>query len=265
MALFRKIFYRKLPEGLLEISERVFVFDSCFTTNAMEDNEYQLCTRGVVDKLRDHFPDASFNVYNFGDEVQQSHIANTLSEYSITVVNYPCHYENSPLLNLEMIHDFLRSSENWISNGPRNVLLMHCQRGAFPLLAFILAAFLIHSKQYNGEEKTLDMIYKHAPREIVKSLSPLNPLPSQLRYLQYVSKRNMGSEWKVLDRAVKLDLVILRNIPDMDGEGGFRPLFRIYGPDPLMVSDRTAKVIFSTPKTNREVGYFKQVVFYNFF
>ncbi|GAV83652.1 FH2 domain-containing protein/PTEN_C2 domain-containing protein [Cephalotus follicularis] len=258
MALFRKFFYRKPPDGLLEISERVYVFDCCFTTDILEDDEYKVYMGGIVDQLRDHLPDASFMVFNFREGENQSEIANILSEYDMTVMDYPRQYEGCPLLTMEMIHHFLRSSESWLLLGQQNVLLMHCERGGWPVLAFMLAALLIYRKQFTVEQKTLEMIYKQAPRELLQLLSPLNPLPSQLRYLQYVSRRNVGSEWPPLDRALTLDCVILRAIPNMDGEWGCRPIFRIYGQDPFMAADRTPKVLFSTPKKSKLVQHYKQ-------
>ncbi|CAM8966447.1 unnamed protein product [Rhodiola kirilowii] len=258
MALFRKFFYRKPPDGLLEISERVYVFDCCFTTDVLEDEEYKVYLAGIVGQLRDHFPDASFMVFNFREGENQSQAANILSEYDMTVMDYPRHYESCPILTMEMIHHFLRSSESWLSLGQQNVILMHCERGGWPVLAFMLAALLIYRKQYTGEQKTLDMIYKQAPRELLQLMSPLNPMPSQLRYLQYISRRNVGSEWPPLDRALMLDCVILRFIPNFDGDGGCCPIFRIYGQDPFMVNDRTAKVLFSTPKKSKAVRRFTQ-------
>ncbi|KAK3020876.1 hypothetical protein RJ639_046273 [Escallonia herrerae] len=258
MALFRKFFYRKPPDGLLEISERVFVFDCCFTNDVVEDNGYKVYMGGIVGQLREYFPDASFMVFNFREGENKSQIANILSDYDMTVMDYPRQYESCPLLSMEMIHHFLRSSESWLSLGQRNVLLMHCEFGGWPVLAFMLAALLIYRKQYTGEQKTLDMIYKQAPREFLQLMSPLNPLPSQLRYLQYISRRNVGSERPPLDRALTLDCVILRVIPDMDKEGGCRPIFRIHGQDPLMVADRTPEVLFSTPRRSNYVRYYKQ-------
>ncbi|XP_062099581.1 formin-like protein 18 [Humulus lupulus] len=258
MALFRKFFYRKPPDGLLEISERVYVFDCCFTTDVWEGDEYKVYIGGIVGQLRDHFPDASFMVFNFREGDNQSQIANILSDYDMTVMDYPRHYEGCPLLTMEMVHHFLRSSESWLSLGQQNLLLMHCERGGWPVLAFMLAALLIYRKQFNGEQKTLDMIYKQSPRELLQFMSPLNPMPSQLRYLQYVSRRNVGSEWPPLDRALTLDCIILRFIPNVDGEGGCRPLFRIYGQDPFMAADRTPKVLFSTPKKSKLVRHYKQ-------
>ncbi|XP_043695174.1 formin-like protein 18 [Telopea speciosissima] len=258
MALFRKFFYRKPPEGLLEISERVFVFDCCFSTDVLEEDDYKVYMEGIVGQLRDHFPDASFMVFNFREGDRQSQIANILSEYDMTVMDYPRHYESCPLLTMEVIHHFLRSSENWLSLAPNNVLLMHCERGGWPVLAFMLAGLLIYRKQYTGEQRTLDMIYKQAPRELLQLLSPLNPLPSQLRYLQYVSRRNVASEWPPLDRALTLDCVILRLIPNFDGEEGCRPIFRIYGQDPFISTDRTPKVLFSSPKKGKLVRLYKQ-------
>ncbi|XP_022136253.1 formin-like protein 18 [Momordica charantia] len=259
MALFRKFFYRKPPDGLLEISERVYVFDCCFTTEVLEEVDYKVYIGGIVGQLRESLTDASFMVFNFREGESQSMITNILSDYDMTVMDYPRHYEGCPLLTMEMIHHFLRSSESWLSLGQQNVLLMHCERGGWPVLAFMLAALLIYRKQYAGEQKTLDMIYKQAPRELLQLMSPLNPLPSQLRYLQYVSRRNVASEWPPLDRALTLDCVIIRFIPNMDGEGGCRPIFRIYGQDPFMAADRTSKVLFSTPKKSKLVRQYKQV------
>ena len=91
-------------------------------------------------------------------------------------------------------------------------------------------------------------------------MSPLNPLPSQLRFLRYVSSRSVGSQWPPLDRAVTLDCINLKLVPDFDGEGGCRPIFRIYGQDPFMASDRTSKVLFSMPKRSKAVKHYKQVV-----
>ncbi|XP_073276529.1 formin-like protein 18 isoform X2 [Primulina huaijiensis] len=258
MALLRKFFYRKPPEGLLEISERVFVFDCCFTTNGSEDDGYNVYIGHIVDRLCEYFPEASIMVFNFGEGDQQTQVTNLLSKYNMTVIDYPRQYENCPLLTVEMIHHFLRSSESWLSLGQRNLLLLHCQMDALPVMAFTLAALLIYRKQYAGEQKTLEMMYKQAPREILRLLSPLNPLPSQLRYLQYVSRRNTGSQWPPLDGALTLDRVFLRCIPDMYREGGCRPIIRIYGHDPLMVVDGTTKLLFSMPQTNKAVRQLKR-------
>ncbi|CAL5206283.1 unnamed protein product [Lathyrus oleraceus] len=258
MALFRKFFYKKPPDGLLEITERVYVFDYCFTTDVMGENEYKVYIGGIIRQIGEHFPDASFMVFNMREGEHQSHISNILCDYDMTVMDYPRQYEGCPLLTMEMIHHFLRSGENWLQLGQQNIVLMHCERGGWPVLAFMLASLLIYRKMFTGEQKTLDMIYKQAPRELLQLMSPLNPLPSQLRYLQYISRRNVGSEWPPLDRALTLDCVIIRQIPNMDGEGGCRPIFRIYGQDPFIPADRTPKVLFSTPKKSKLVRYFKQ-------
>ncbi|GAB4836784.1 hypothetical protein Ancab_001697 [Ancistrocladus abbreviatus] len=264
MALFRKFFYRKPPDGLLEIAERVYVFDCCFTTDLVEDENYKVYIGSIVSQLREHLHDASFVVFNFREPGEyQSQIGSILSEYDMTVMDYPRQYEGCPLLSMEMIHYFLRSCESWLLLGQQNVLLMHCERGGWPVLSFMLAALLIYRKQYTGEQKTLDMINKQAPRELLQLMCPLNPLPSQLRYLQYVSRRNVGSEWPPLDRALTLDCIIIRFIPNIDGEGGCRPILRIYGQDPFLVADRTPKVLFSTPKRGKNVRYYKQLAEYD--
>ncbi|OMO90913.1 Actin-binding FH2/DRF autoregulatory [Corchorus olitorius] len=258
MALFRKLFYKKPPDGLLEICERVYVFDCCFTIDAWQEENYKVYIKGIVSQLQDHLPDASFLVFNFREGETQSQMAEFLSDYDMTIMDYPRQYEGSPLLAMEVLHHFLRSCESWLSLGQNNYLLMHCERGAWLVLAFVLAALLLYRKQYSGEQKTLDMIYRQAPRELLQLLSPLNPMPSQLRYLQYVSRRNVTLEWPPLDRALTLDCVILRYIPDFDGDGGCRPIFRIYGQDPFLVADKTPKILYSTPKRSKLVRHYKQ-------
>ncbi|CAN1325874.1 Formin-like protein 13 [Linum perenne] len=234
------------------------VFDCCFTMDSWQDKDYKGYIGGIVGQLKEHFPDASYLAFNFREGETQSQIADILSEYDMTIMEYPRHYEGCPLLTMEVVHHFLRSGESWLSLGEQNLLLMHCERGGWPVLAFMLAALLIYRKQYSGEQKTLDMIYRQAPRELLQLLCPLNPIPSQLRYLQYVSRRNVAKEWPPLDRALYLDCVIMRFIPNFDGEGGCRPVFRVYGQDPFLASDRTPKFLYSTPKKNKTFKAYKQ-------
>ncbi|XP_054805734.1 formin-like protein 18 [Prosopis cineraria] len=257
MTLLRKLFFRKPPDGLLEICERVYVFDCCFTTDAWNEENYKVYMDGIVAQLREYLPDASILVFNFRQEETKSQMANILSEYDMTIMDYPRQYEGCPVLKMEVIHHFLRSSESWLSLGQHNVLLMHCERGGWPVLAFMLAALLIYRKHYSGEQRTLDMVYRQAPRELLQFLSPLNPIPSQLRYLQYISRRNVAINWPPLDRALTLDCIILRCIPDFDGEGGCCPVFRIYGQDPFL-ADKTPKILYSTQKKNKTLRFYKQ-------
>ncbi|CAN8284206.1 unnamed protein product [Cochlearia groenlandica] len=258
MALFRKFFHRKPPEGLIEISERVYVFDCCLTTDMLEEEEYRVYVGRIMTQLREQFQNASFMVFNFREGDSRSLMETVLSEYDMTIMDYPRHYEGCPLLTMETVHHFLKSSENWLLLSPQNILLSHCERGGWPVLAFMLASLLLYRKQFSGELKTLEMMYKHAPRELLQLMSPLNPLPSQLRFLRYITSRNVESQWPPLDRALTLDCINLRLIPDFDGQGGCRPVFRIYGQDPFMASDRSSKVLFSMPKRSKAVRHYKQ-------
>ncbi|KAF6982457.1 hypothetical protein CFC21_000842 [Triticum aestivum] len=261
MSLFRKFFYRKPPDGLLEITERVYVFDSCFSTDVFDDDKYGQYIGDIVLHLRSHFADASFMVFNFREEEresQQSLLASILSIYDMVVMDYPRQYEGCPLLTMEMVHHFLRSGESWLSLGQHNVLIMHCERGGWNVLAFMLAGLLLYRKQFIGEQRTLEMVYRQAPRELIQLLSPLNPMPSQIRYLHYISRRNVSAEWPPGDRPLTLDCVILRNTPGCNGEDGCRPIFRIYGQDPLLGTDNNPKVLFSTPKRSKYVRHYKR-------
>ncbi|KAH1254649.1 Formin-like protein 20 [Glycine max] len=259
MALFRRFFYRKPPDHLLEISDRLYVFDCCFSKNVLEEEEYKAYIGGIVAQLQDHYPDASFMVLNFREGDRRSRISDIMSQYEMTVMEYPRQYEGCPLLPLEMIHHFLRSSESWLSlEGQQNVLLMHCERGGWPVLAFMLAGLLLYRKQYNGEHKTLEMVYKQAPRELVHLLSPLNSQPSHLRYLQYISRRHLGSVWPPPDTPLYLDCLILRVLPLFDSGKGCRPVVRVYGPDPSKPSNRSSKLLFSTSMTPNHVRHYQQ-------
>lgn len=236
------------------------VFDCCFSTETLAENDYKAYMDGIVAQLNDYFPEASFMVFNFREGDNRSQISDILSEYGMTVMDYPLQYEGCPLLPLEMIHHFLKSSESWLSvEGQHNVLLMHCERGGWPVLAFMLAGLLLYRKQYTGEHKTLDMVYKQAPKELLHLLSPLNPQSSHLRYLQYISRRGNASEWPPKDMPFALEQLILSVVPNFDGEGGCRPMVRIYGQDPL-APNRSPKILFATPKTKKHIRHYRQVM-----
>lgn len=236
------------------------VFDSCFTTEAWDEEDYKGYVGNMFSQLRDHFPDASLLAFNFREGEAQSQVSKILSEYDMTIMDYPRQFEGCPVLKMEVVQHFLRSCESWLSLGHQNVLLIHCERGGWPVLAFMLAALLIYMKQYTGEQRTLDMVYKQAPQELLHLLSPLNPIPSQIRYLQYVSRRTVTSEWPPVDRALVLDCIILRFIPNFDKFGGCRPIFRIYGQDLFSGADPATKVLYSTPKRSKLVRAYKQVI-----
>jgi hypothetical protein len=48
-------------------------------------------------------------------------------------------------------------------------------------------------------------------------------MPSQMRYLRFISTRKVMHEWPPADRALTLDCVILRMVPNFHG----RPIFKI--------------------------------------
>ncbi|XP_024525852.1 formin-like protein 14 isoform X2 [Selaginella moellendorffii] len=172
-------------------------------------------------EIHEQFPDSSFLVFNFPEGERKSQLTEMLSHYDMTVMDYPRRYEGCPILPMEMIHHFLRSSDSWLSlEGQQNIVLMHCERGGWPLLAFILASFLIYRKMYTGEFKTLDMLHREAPKGLMQLLTPLNPMPSQLRYLQYVARRNNSPEWPLPDRSLSLDCLILKVVPAFDPDEG---------------------------------------------
>lgn len=89
----------------------------------------------------------------------------------MTVMEYPRQYEGCPA-NVTTRNDpsfFEKNVKvNWLElAGQQNVTLMHCEKGGWPMLAFMVAALLLFTKQYNGEEKTLELMHKHAPKELL--------------------------------------------------------------------------------------------------
>ncbi|XP_019152702.1 PREDICTED: LOW QUALITY PROTEIN: formin-like protein 14 [Ipomoea nil] len=259
MSLLSRFFYRRPPDGLLELDDRVYVLDSCFSTEVLPEEIYQLYLHEIITELHEEFPESSFLAFNFRDGEKRSQFAEILCEYDVTVMDYPKQYEGCPLLPLSLIHHFLRGCENWLNLGNHhNVILLHCERGGWPVLAFVLASFLVFKKLHSGERKTLEMVYREAPKGLLQLLSPLNPFPSQLRYLQYLSRRNISPEWPPPERALSLDCLILRAIPRFDSQKGCRPIVRIFGRNLLSKDGLSTQMLYSMPKKGRGVRHYRQ-------
>ncbi|XP_073051904.1 formin-like protein 14 isoform X1 [Primulina eburnea] len=259
MSLLSRFFYKRPPDGLLELSDRVYVFDSCFSTEVLPDEVYQLYLHEIINELHEEFPESSFLAFNFREGEKKSRFAEMLCEYDVTVMDYPRQYEGCPLLPLSLIHHFLRVSESWLSLGScQNVVLIHCERGGWPLLAFVLASFLVFRKLHSSERKTLEMVYREGPRGLLQLLSPLNPFPSQLRYLQYISRRNLSIEWPPPERPLSLDCLILRAIPRFDNQKGCRPIIRIFGRNLLSKDGLSTQMLYSMHKKGRHVRHYRQ-------
>ncbi|KAL3619127.1 Formin-like protein 14 [Castilleja foliolosa] len=259
MSLLSRFFYKRPPDGLLELSDRVYVFDSCFSTEVLPDGIYQLYLHEIITELHEEFPETSFLAFNFWEGEKRRKFADILCEYDVTVMDYPRQYEGCPLLPLSLIHHFLRVSESWLSLGNcHNIVLLHCERGGWPLLAFILSSFLVFRKLQSGERKCLEMVYREGPRGLLQLLSPLNSFPSQLRYLQYISRRNISPEWPPPERPLSLDCLILRSIPKFDSQKGCRPLVRIFGRNLLSKDGLSTQMIYSMHKKGRHVRHYRQ-------
>ncbi|KAF6158661.1 hypothetical protein GIB67_040175 [Kingdonia uniflora] len=260
MSLFSRFFYRRPPDGLLEFFDRVYVFDSCFSTEVIPDGIYHIYLHEVISELHELYVDSSFLAFNFRDGEKRSQFAKILCEYDVTIVDYPRQYEGCPLIPLSLIQHFLRVCESWLSMGNQhNVILLHCERGGWPLLAFLLASFLIYRKLHSGEQRTLEIVHKEAPKSFLQLFSPLNPLPSQLRYLQYVSRRNISREWPPDERALSLDCIILRAIPSFNSENGCRPFIRVFGRNFHSKDGLSTHMLFSMAKKKKVVRHYSQV------
>ncbi|GLU05281.1 hypothetical protein SLE2022_223900 [Rubroshorea leprosula] len=259
MSLLSRFFYKRPPDGLLEFVERVYVFDSCFSAEVLPEEMYQIYLHEIVNELYEEFPESSFLAFNFREGEKPSQFAEILSEYDVTVLDYPRQYEGCPLLPLSLIQHFLRVCESWLSLGNhQNVILLHCERGGWPLLAFLLSSFLIFRKLHTGERKTLEIVHREAPKGFLQLLSPLNPFPSQLRYLQYVARRNIAPEWPPPERALSLDCVIIRAIPSFDAQNGCRPIIRIFGRNLHGKGGLSTQMLFSMSKKRKNIRHYCQ-------
>lgn len=118
------------------------VFDSCFPTEAWNKENSKEYIGGINYQLRHHLPHPLLLVFNFREGESQSEIANILAEYDMTIMDCPRQFEGCPVLRIEVIYHFLKSSESWLSLGQQNALLMHCERGGWPVLAFMLAGII---------------------------------------------------------------------------------------------------------------------------
>uniref|UniRef100_A0A0R0IHC6 Formin-like protein n=1 Tax=Glycine max TaxID=3847 RepID=A0A0R0IHC6_SOYBN len=259
MSLLSRFFYKRPPDGLLEFSDRVYVFDSCFSTEALPDGMYSLYLRQILSDLHEDFPESSFVALNFRDGDHRSRFSRVLCDLDATfVVDYPKQYEGCPLLPLSLLHHFLRLCDSCLAD-PGALILLHCERGGWPLLAFLLAAFLVFRKAaQTGERRILEMVHKEAPKGLLQLLSALNPLPSQLRYVKYVARRNIGAEWPPPERALSLDCVILRGVPGFDGGNGCRPLFRIFGRNLLSKGGLSTQMIYNMHKKKKTLRHYRQ-------
>ncbi|CAH9080714.1 unnamed protein product [Cuscuta epithymum] len=259
MTLLSRFFYRRPPDGLLELDDRVYVLDSCFSTDVLPEETYQLYLHNIITDLHEDFPESSFLAFNFREGEKKSQFAAYLCKYDVTVMDYPRQYEGCPVLPLSLIHHFLRVCESWLSLGnQQNVILLHCERGGWPVLAFVLASFMIFKKLHSGEKKVLEMVYREAPKGLLQLLSPLNPFPSQLRYLQYLSRRNISPEWPPPERALSLDCLILRAIPKFDSKKGCRPMIRIFGRNLLSKDGLSTQMLYSMSKKGKSLKHYRQ-------
>ncbi|KAK0589581.1 hypothetical protein LWI29_016026 [Acer saccharum] len=259
MSLLSRFFYRRPPDGLLEFVERVYVFDSCFSTEVLPDGMYQIYLHEILTELHEEFPESSFLAFNFREGEKRSQFAEILCEYDVTVMDYPRQYEGCPLLPMSLIQHFLRVCESWLLLGNhQNIILLHCERGGWPLLAFLLASFLIFRKLHSGERRTLEIVHREAPKGFLQLLSPLNPFPSQLRYLQYISRRNITPEWPPPERALSLDCVILRAIPNFEAQKGCRPMIRIFGRNHHSKGGLSTQMLFSMSKKGKTLRHYHQ-------
>lgn len=222
-------------------------FDCCFSNDVMGEDEYKMYLGGIVAQLHDHYPDASFMVCNFRAGDQRSQISTLLSQYGISVMDYHNQHESVPLLPLQVISQFLITSKSWL--GQQNVVLMHCERGSLPLLDFMLSGLLLYINRYHGDQKSLELAYNQAPKELLGLSSALNTQPSQLRYLGYISTRDLGSDWLPSDAALVLDCLLLRGL-SFEGRKDWRLSLRVFGQDHKASANRSSILLFSTPKTN---------------
>ncbi|GKA28780.1 hypothetical protein Tco_0715025 [Tanacetum coccineum] len=71
----------------------MLVFDCCFSSEVLEEDEYNIYMGRIVAELQDYYPDSSFMVCNFKEGDKRTQISDILSQYDMTVMEYPRQYE----------------------------------------------------------------------------------------------------------------------------------------------------------------------------
>nr|XP_015629547.1 formin-like protein 6 [Oryza sativa Japonica Group] len=151
---------------------------------------------------------------------------------------------------------------------------MRCDRGARPALALAMASLLVYMEEEPAPPElvtttTLAAVYGRAPVALLLAAgSALDPRPSHLRYLQYVARlRGMTTRHgpPTPSPLLVLDCLILRPVPDFDGNGGCRPVVRVHGRrdaaadyDGDRADDASPKILFSTPRIKQHFRQYNQ-------
>uniref|UniRef100_A0A0E0NWU3 C2 tensin-type domain-containing protein n=1 Tax=Oryza rufipogon TaxID=4529 RepID=A0A0E0NWU3_ORYRU len=290
MALLRKLFARKAMDGLSCISERVYVFNSCLSMDPLVDddddeearNDHLIST--VIQLKSCHPHGASLMLLNLfagggGEEASSLLPVDALRRHGVAAVaEYPCGHRHGPSLPLATARALLATCVDWlVTDGQRNVLLMRCDRRARPALALAMASLLVYmeeepappdSELVTTTTATLAAVYGRAPVALLAAGSALDPRPSHLRYLQYVTRlRGMTTRLEPPPPPLLvLDCLILRPVPDFDGNGGCRPVVRVHGrrgdDDGDPVDDVSPKILFSTPRIKQHFRQYNQVLIY---
>uniref|UniRef100_A0A0E0D2E6 C2 tensin-type domain-containing protein n=1 Tax=Oryza meridionalis TaxID=40149 RepID=A0A0E0D2E6_9ORYZ len=282
MALLRKLFARKAMDGLSCICERVYVFNSCLSTEPLVDdddddevarNDHLIST--VIQLKSCHPHGASLMLLNLfagggGEEASSLLPVDALRRHGVAAVaEYPCGHRHAPSLPLATARALLATCIDWlVTDGQRNVLLMRCDRGARPALALAMASLLVYMEEEPAPPElvtmtTLAAVYGRAPVALLAAGSALDPRPSHLRYLQYVTRlRGMTTRLEPPSSPLLvLDCLILRPVPDFDGNGGCRPVVRVHGrrgDDGDPVDDASPKILFSTPRIKQHFRQYNQ-------
>uniref|UniRef100_A0A0E0KFB0 C2 tensin-type domain-containing protein n=1 Tax=Oryza punctata TaxID=4537 RepID=A0A0E0KFB0_ORYPU len=279
MALLRKLFARKAMDGLSCISERVYVFNSCLSTEPLVDNDdddeevrndHLIST--VIQLKSCHPHDASLMLLNLfaAGETSLLPVDALLRHGVAAITEYPCHHRHAPSLPLATTRALLATCVDWlVTDGQLNVLLMRCDRGAWPALALAMASLLVYMEEPGPPERvtttTLAAMYGRAPVALLAAGSALDPRPSHLRYLQYVTRLRRMTRHEPPPPLLILDCLILRPVPDFDGNGGCRPVVRVHGrrgddDDGDQADDASLKILFSTPRIKQRFRQYNQVM-----
>ncbi|XP_044979234.1 formin-like protein 20 [Hordeum vulgare subsp. vulgare] len=230
MALLRKLFARKAMDGLSHVSERVFVFNSCLSLGALDEGAHRDYLTSTIIQLKAGNPHASLMVVNFAAAPTGAGAVHSLLRHgaAAVVTDYPSRYGG--------------------------------YGAAWPALAFAMASLLVYIEEAAPERTTLDAVYGRAPAKLLRACSALDPRPTHLRYLRYVTRlRDKGSLMAMKQQPFVLDCLILRAVPDFDGGGGCRPVVRVHGePREPSADASSTQLLFSTPRIKQQFKHYKQ-------
>ncbi|KAK3771196.1 hypothetical protein RRG08_053343 [Elysia crispata] len=133
---------------------------------------------------------------------------------------------------LERLCSLCKAVDSWLTQDPRNVVVLHC-KGGRSRIASVIAAYMHYSNICASADQALD---RFAMKRFYDDKLGGLPLPSQRRYVRYFSGLLSGAI-KINSNPLYLHHILIHGVPNFDTKGGCRPFIKVYqGMQPIFTS-----------------------------